>query len=279
MNLHLPLAASAALLSAGLIGATPAEAATVEMRDAVLRVTIVPEDRPDVKVEVVHANPQLPLDIRTSGERTVIDGRLGFRIHDCRGSGLDRRVGVRGVGDVAWDAMPEVVIHTPRAVAAESSGAVFGSIGRSASLDLQDSGCSAWTIANVEGAAAVHEAGAGAIKMGSAGRLDTRISGAGKLYATEVRGLDVIVSGAGVVRVARLGGPMDAKVSGTGHIDVLDGQATTVRAAVSGIGSVEFGGAADTLDASISGMGSIRVRAVKGAVTKSVSGAGRVSVG
>jgi hypothetical protein len=274
MRLHLLLAASAAWLGAGT-----AQAATVEMRDAVLRVTVVPEDRSDVKVEVVRANPKLPLDIRTSGDRTVIDGGLGFRIHDCHGSGADRRVGVRGVGDVAWDAMPEVVIHTPRAVIAESSGAVFGSIGRSGAVDLHDSGCSAWTIANVEGLAAIHESGASTVKMGAAGRLDTRISGAARLYATDVKGLDVILSGAGLVRVERLEGAMDAKVSGTGHIDVLDGRASQVRAAVSGIGSVEFGGAADTLDASISGMGSIRVKAVKGQVTKSVSGAGRVSVG
>ncbi|MBW8816566.1 MAG: DUF2807 domain-containing protein [Caulobacterales bacterium] len=279
MKLHLLLAASAALLSATLLGEGAAQAASVEMRDAVLRVTIVPEDRADVKVDVVRSNPKLPLDIRTRGDRTVIDGGLAFRIHDCHGSGADRRVSVRGVGDVAWDAMPEVVIHTPRAVAAESSGAVFGSIGRSASLDLEESGCSGWTIANVDGAAAVHESGASTVKMGSAGRLDTRISGAGKLYATELKGLDVIVSGAGLVRVTQLTGSLDAKVSGTGHIDVLDGRVGPMHASVSGIGSVEFGGEADSLDASISGMGSIRVKAVKGPVTKAVSGAGHVSVG
>jgi hypothetical protein len=275
MRLSLLLAASAA----ALVSAGAAQAASVEMRDAVLRVTIIPEDRADVKVEVVRANPKLPLDIRTRGDRTVIDGGLAFRIHECHGSGADRRVSVTGVGDVAWDAMPEVVIHTPKAVAAESSGAVFGSIGRSASLDLEESGCSGWTIANVEGAATIHESGASTVKMGGAGRLDTRISGAGKLYATEVKGLDVIVSGAGMVRVGQLDGPLTAKVSGTGHIDVLDGRASAMRASVSGIGSVEFGGAADSLDASISGMGSIRAKAVKGPVTKSVSGAGHVSIG
>src|SRR5512140_927646 len=108
MRFDLLLAAGAALLGAGVMGAGTAQAASVEMRDAVLRVTIVPEDRTNVKVDVVRSNARLPLDIRTSGDRTVIDGRLGFRIHDCRGSGLDRRVGVRGVGEVAWDTMPEV---------------------------------------------------------------------------------------------------------------------------------------------------------------------------
>jgi hypothetical protein len=274
MRLHLMLAAAAVLVSAGT-----AQAASVEMRDAVLRVTIVPEDRPDVKVDVVRSNPKLPLDIRTEGDRTVIDGRLAYRIHDCRGSGLDRRVDVRGVGEVAWDAMPEVVIHMPRTVAAQSSGAVFGSIGRSASLDLQDSGCSAWTIANVEGLAAIHDSGAGTVNMGAAGRLEARISGAGKLYATAVKGLDVILSGAGLVRVDRAEGPVDAKVSGTGHIDVLAGRASPMRASVSGIGSVDFGGAADSLEAAISGLGSIHVKSVKGAVAKSVSGAGKVTIG
>jgi len=72
---------------------------------------------------------------------------------------------------------------------------------------------------------------------------------------------------------------MDAQVSGVGGVHVADGRASTMRASVSGLGSVEFGGAADRLDASISGMGSIRVKEVTGPVSKSVSGIGRVEIG
>lgn len=276
MKLPLILAAAGGVLATAPIAqAAPA----VEFRDAVVRVTVIPEDRPDVKVEVVRTNAKLPLVVRIVGDTTVIDGDLGHRISSCHGWGDDRRVHVRGVGDVDRNAMPEVVVHTPRAVAASSSGAVVGSVGRAASLDLRDSGCSAWTLGNVDGQAELHESGAGQIRMGSAGRLETHISGAAKIYAVEAHDLDVVLSGAGLVRLERLTGPMEARVSGAGHIDVLDGRAAQMRAAVSGVGAIDFGGVADTLDASISGIGSIRVREVQGPVRKSVSGAGHVSIG
>ena len=47
------------------------------------------------------------------------------------------------MGEVRYENMPQVVIHMPRAVAVQSSGAVYGAVGRSASLDLENSGCSA----------------------------------------------------------------------------------------------------------------------------------------
>ena len=62
-------------------------APSVEVKDAVARVTVIPENRADIKVEVIQANPQLPLEVRTFAGRTIVDGRLGRRIRDCHGSG------------------------------------------------------------------------------------------------------------------------------------------------------------------------------------------------
>ena len=88
--------------------------------------------------------------------------------------------------------------------------------------------------------------GAGSVKMGAAGRLDLRLSGAGEIHATRIRqGLEASLSGVGSVSIDELAGPMDAKVSGVGKIRVADGHAGAVRASVSGMGSVEFGGAAE----------------------------------
>jgi hypothetical protein len=125
---------------------------------------------------------------------------------------------------------------------------VFGTVGRSASLDLHNSGCSQWTIADVAGDAALQDSGAGSVKMGAAGRLDLRLSGAGEIHATRVRGLEASLSGVGSVSIDELAGPMEARVSGVGKIRVANGRAGAVRASVSGMGSVEFGGAADSLD-------------------------------
>jgi hypothetical protein len=276
MTFRIAFIAAAAALSAGA-----AQAATIEIRDAVARVTVIPEDRSDVKVEVVHANAELPLDISTSGDRTVIDGDLHRRIRDCSGRGAEgRRVKVRGVGNVGWQEMPQIVIRTPRAVSLSSNGAVYGTIGRSGSLNMRNSGCSAWTVADVAGDASLHESGAGSVRMGAANRLKVHLSGAGQVNAVHVRQeLDAHLSGAGGLKVERLDGQLGAHVSGVGQITVADGHASSMRAQVSGVGGVRFGGTADTLDAQISGMGGIKVRDVKGQVRKQVSGAGRVTVG
>ena len=268
-------AAVAALGAAGAAAAAPG----VEIRDAVARVVVIPEDRADVKVEMLTTNRALPLEVRQSGGTTVIDGRLGHRIGDCHTRGDHPSTYIRGVGRVDYKDMPQVIIHAPKAVMIEASGAVFGSIGRSGSLDLADSGCDAWTVADVTGDATLRESGAGAVRMGRADRLDVRLSGAASIHATDVKSLDATLSGVGGVTVNSLAGPMQAHVSGVGNVKVLDGRATTVRASVSGMGGVQFGGQADSLDAQISGLGGIRVKSVTGQVNKSVSGAGHVTIG
>jgi hypothetical protein len=267
--------AAAAVLSAGA-----AQAASVELRDAVARVTVIPEDRRDVRVEVVKTHPELPLRVREEGGRTVIDGELRNRIRGCGDNGARGRVQVRGIGQVAYDEMPQVVIRTPRNVEVSTNGAVSGAIGRSAGLTLTNSGCSHWTVADVAGPANLRGSGAGSVRMGAAERLNVSLSGAGSVRATRVsHSLDASLSGAGGVTVQELRGAMDARVSGVGSIDVEGGRATTIRASVSGVGGVEFDGEAQSLDASVSGIGGVRVRSVSGPVHKRVSGIGRVSVG
>lgn len=256
-----------------------ASAASVELKDAVARVTVIPEDRSDVKVEFLTSNPKLSFEVRTFGGNTVIDGRLAHRIHDCHHRSGHPVANVWGVGQVEGDEIPQVVIRTPRAVAVTANGAVFGAIGRSASVDLRDSGCSTWTIADVAGDAAVHSSGAGSVQMGSTGRLDVRLSGAANIHAARVRqGLETQLSGAGNIQVEDIAGPVDARVSGMGRVRLTGGHVTTMRASISGVGGVDFGGTADSLDAGISGIGSVRVRQVTGQVTKSISGAGHVTI-
>ena len=79
--------------------------------------------------------------------------------------------------------------------------------------------------------------------------------------------------------VARLEGPMTARISGVGHVRVPAGQVTAMDAKISGSGGIEFGGVAQSLDAVVSGVGSVRASEVTGSVSKRVSGAGSVQVG
>jgi hypothetical protein len=270
---------AAAGLAAIASAAGAAEAPSVELRDVVAKVTVIPEDRADIKVELLATNPKLPLQVSTIGNRTFVDGGLKHRIHDCHPGRAHPSVGVRGVGRVDADAMPNIAIHAPRDVIVASSGAVVGSIGRSGSLVLEDSGCSAWALADVARQATIRESGAGSVRMGSTGRLDVRVSGAARVHAVRAHeGLEAALAGAGDVEVDEIGGPLEAQVSGIGKINVAGGRASSVRAQVSGVGKVQFGGVADSLDAAISGLGSVRVKNVTGSVTKQVTGAGHVTV-
>jgi hypothetical protein len=275
MRLTTLLLAATAALSAG-----GAQAASVHVRDAVVRVTVIPEARNDVQVEVLNPNAKLPISVRTDGGRTVIDGGLDRRIRNCHGSGERSRVTVRGIGTVDYREMPHLVIHTPRAVVLSANGAVQGEIGRSAGVDLDNSGCSHWTIADAAGDVSIDESGAGSIHMGSAERLKVSLSGAGNVHATSLRqGLEADLSGAGGVNIDQFAGALSAEVSGFGKVKVASGRASSIRAEVSGVGGVEFGGVADSLQAEISGVGNVRVKTVTGSVRKSVSGLGHVTVG
>lgn len=274
-----PAIVIAAAVSTSL-AANAASAASVEIRDAVARVTVIPEDRADVKVEMLTTNRDLPIEVRGMGGEVVISGGLGHRIYNCHRNGDRPTASVRGVGTVDYKDMPQIVIHAPRAVVVEASGAVFGSVGRAGSIDLENSGCSAWTLADVTGDVTLRESGAGAVRMGSANRLDLRLSGAGEVHATRIRqGMDATLSGAGGVTIDELSGAIQAHVSGVGRIKILQGNAGAMRAAISGVGGIEFGGKAESLDAQISGFGGIRVKEVTGQVTKSISGGGHVSIG
>jgi hypothetical protein len=266
--------------AATLAGGGARAAASVEVKDAVARVTVMPESRVDVVVEVTHANPKLPIIVRTQLGRTIVAGGLGSRIRDCKGIGENVLVRVRGLGDVTWNDMPTIVIRTPRDVNIDTGGAIWGSIGRASSVKLGNAGCGDWTVANVEGSMQISQAGSGDTRTGSAGSAKFRVAGSGDVAAAEIKGsLVVDVAGSGDVTAASVSGPLDIHVAGSGDVKVGSGHATTMKVAIAGSGNVNFGGVADSLKASITGPGGIRARRVTGKVAKSVMGSGRVTVG
>jgi hypothetical protein len=276
MRLQLALLAA----TAGLAAAGAAQAATVEIKDAVARVTVVPENRADIKVEVITPNGRLPLQVRSMGDRTIIDGNLDRRIRNCEGRGDHVRVEVRGVGDVAWNEMPQVVIHTPRDAKVSAGGAVFGSVGRSASLNLSNAGCGDWTVANVDGELRINEAGSGDTRAGSAGSATLHIAGAGDVALAEVRGaLGVDIAGSGNVTARSVSGPLNVQIAGSGDVTVASGHASTMGVLVMGSGDVDFRGQADALKARVAGSGDVRVRQVTGAISKTIMGSGSVIIG
>ena len=232
------------------------------------------------KVEIISVNPKLPIEVRTFAGRTIVDGNLGRRIRGCRGAGEGVSIHISGVGDVGWREMPQVVIHTPRDVDIDTGGAVWGSVGRAASVKLGNAGCGDWTVANVEGAMRISQAGSGDTRTGSAGDTKIRVAGSGDTTIGDIHGgLEVDIAGSGDVAAAAVAGPLDVHVAGSGDVKVGGGHASAMTVSIAGSGDVDFRGVADSLKAHIAGSGDVRAREVKGSVSKTVMGSGGVTIG
>lgn len=273
------LAAALGLIAA--VGAPCAGAApATQVRDAVARVVVLPEARSDVEVEIFKADRRLPLRVWRFAGRTYIEGGLGRRIRDCSVRSGEPSVFVAGIGQTAYDAMPQVLIHTPMASRVFVSGAVWGSIGRSDSLEFSNAGCGDWTIGNVRGRMRLSLEGAGAARAGQAGSAELYSDGSGAIVTREIAGGVVAMTAAsGPIDVASVGGPFNARVAGPGSIRAAAGRVSVMQATVAGSGDVVLQGIAGTLNASILGSGDVTVSKVTGPVTKAVIGTGSVRVG
>ena len=271
--------ASLIVVGLGLTGGA-ANAATVEIKDAVARVVIVPEARSDIEVEVLTTNPSLPLQVRTLGDQTIIDGALDRRIKNCYSVVGRVRVHVSSLGDVGYDDMPQILIRTPKDAKVSAGGAVFGSVGKSNSFELNSAGCGDWTVANVAGKMTIRVAGSGDISTGSSGEGVVRVAGSGDVRTGSVAGpLTVEVAGSGDVSSASIAGPLSVKIAGSGDVRVDGGQSSDVVVSVAGSGNVDFEGVATRLRARVAGSGDVHIKQVTGEVSKSVVGSGEVTIG
>ena len=278
MRALLLLAAAAAAL--GFAGAASADP-SVKIKDAVARVVVIPEARGDVKVEFLTTNKSLPLEIRQNGANTVIDGGLRMnRINGCNTVMGKRVVHVRGVGDVKWEDIPQVVVRVPMDAEVSAAGAVFGNVGRSNHLELSNAGCGDWTVANVKGKFELNQAGSGDTKAGSAGSAEINIAGSGDVKTQEIGGdLEVNIAGSGGVNTASVAGAIEANIAGSGDVTILGGRARSVDVNIMGSGDVDFGGVAEKVDVSVAGSGDVRIAKAEGPVSKSVAGSGDVIIG
>lgn len=275
MRLLVALAATGLAMAAG-----GAQAASVEVKDAVARVVVIPEARSDIKVEFLTSNPSLPLKVRTLGDRVIVDGDLDRRIRSCHSNGNNIRVRVSGVGEVAYEDMPQIVIRTPKDVNVGAGGAVFGSIGKSGSLDLSNAGCGDWTVANVAGKMKINQAGSGNTVTGSSGEAILRIAGSGDVRTGEVAGaMTADVAGSGNISTLSISGPLNVKMAGSGDVRIAGGHATEMSVSIAGSGDVSLDGVADSLRARIAGSGDVHVKQVNGSISKAVVGSGGVSIG
>lgn len=279
------VAAILTLAACGLSAGAAAAAPSVDVRNAVARMVVIPEARSDVDVQISGGDARLPRpQVRREGGRAIVDGGLAHRIASCRseggGAGLRRSVDVRGIGRVDYDQLPVITARVPMNAAVGVGGAVWGEIGPTASLNLAHAGCGDWTVAPVRGALDLATAGSGDTRARTAGRLNSATRGSGDLFMDAVDGpTRVSIAGSGDVRIGRVGGEVADDTAGSGDVVIDGGRASNVAVRIAGSGDFVFRGEAGALSATIAGSGDVHVAHVTGPVSKSVHGSGDVTTG
>lgn len=258
----------------------PALAATVRIDHAAAVVTIVPEARSDVAVTILSTNARLPLRVTRLGDGVRIDGGLAGRLSGCHALLGIPSVSIFGMGGIDKSALPRVVVRAPVDVVVQASGAVYGAVGRTSSLDLDVSGCGDWVVADVANSLKVRMSGSGDVRVGAASHAELSVAGSGDIHLREVGdGVGAVANGAGDITIGRVAGPLDVRVSGSGDVKVASGQVSDMTVEIAGSGDVSFGGVAQTLSARVAGSGDVSVHKVTGAVARSVAGSGDIRVG
>lgn len=282
--------------TAGNLAPQTLEGTELRLKHLAALVTITPEDRQDYVVEITSPGGT-PMPVVSSDDgRVTIDGRLRGRISRCTNDGGAE---LRGYGTVSQESMPRINIRAPRTLNISRSGAGTTQIGASEALELDFSGCSEATVADVVQALDVDFAGSGRVTAGAARRLNADVAGSGHLQVGAMaEGAKVDVAGSGEVTIASVTGEFTSDGAGSGNVSVNGGAVTdanvdlagsgdvTIAAPVQhltvsivGSGDVDVQGTVGEIDADIAGSGGVRARAVTGEIRKEIWGSGDVRVG
>lgn len=284
-------------VSPGRMEAAAFAGASLRIREAAARVTIIPEDRQDFQIEIDNSAGRAPMPtVTVSDGKVIIDGHLRGRIDDCRSDG---GADLEHYGELAADQLPAITIRAPRTVDIDRSGAGTTEIGPAQALDLDFSGCGAVAAGDVAGNLEVDLAGSGTIRTGAARSLDVDLAGSGELTTGAIaETAEIDVAGSGAVTIAGLTGDLNADAAGSGSLTVQGGEVRTaevdlagsavvtiaapvrtLNVSIVGSGGVEVTNTVGDLEADIAGSGSVSVQAVTGTVQRQVYGSGEVRIG
>ncbi len=276
------------------VSAAPALAADmggVRIEDAAARVVVIAENRGDYQISINQGRAGLkPLTLRKDGGVTVVDGgygrstgilHFGWNGLNCKGPTGHERVSVPGhMGDIALSDLPVVTIHAPMNARIGSSGAVYGEVSTTSSLDLSGAGCGDWRVADVHGPARIAQSGSGDVRVGSTGDAHVAISGSSDVVLGPVNGrLETATSGSGDIHAASARGGIASKIAGSGDVTVDGGDASQVSVSIAGSGDFKFHGTAGAVSVNIAGSGDVDIARATGPVSKHVVGSGDVNIG
>ncbi len=257
----------------------------IELRDMVARVVVTPEARSDVDIKVRYGAAKVPtLMVSHRGNVTVLNGHLdapeksmNFRIninndHDQTVTGS---VYIDGIGNVAVNDLPLVLVRVPENAVVKDSGYVFGRIGPSKSLDFIMNGGGDWMVDPVTGPLNVISSGSGDIRLSSAGDSIIDNMGSGDISIDTAQGLKVSLSGSGNF-TATTAADTDLQNQGSG--DVTLSHVRNLKTELNGSGDLNLSSVNGAFTLVNNASSDVSVGKIYGPITLNLSGSGDIGI-
>jgi hypothetical protein len=125
----------------------------------------------------------------------------------------------------------------------------------------------------------IEVAGSGNIQAASAAAAKVEIAGGGNVILGPLAGaFSAEVAGSGDVRAARVNGPVDIEIAGSGNVVIESGRANPFTVEIAGSGDVVLKGEAVNPNIEIVGSGNVRVNSYTGQLRQEIMGSGKFDV-
>jgi hypothetical protein len=157
--------------------------------------------------------------------------------------------------------------------------AIQARFGRTQSAKVSIAGSGRIALGAVKETVDVEVAGSGNFEIASAAAAQIEIAGGGNVVIGPLMaGLSAEIAGSGNVRVARVNGPVEIEVAGSGDVLIEGGRADPFSVEIMGSGDVTFKGEAVNPSVDIAGSGHVKVNSYTGSKRESIAGSGRFTV-
>lgn len=274
--MRVQLGVGAALFAMAVAG--QAAAAELVFRDVVARVVVIPEARSDIQVEVSPGRDGAPtVRVARSGDTVTVSG--GSRVRQCNfdgdGSGWIR---LSNGPRVDMQDAASVTVRAPRDVRISGGGAILGSIGRSQTLSIEQSGCANWTAADVAGVFQAEISNGANLRAGAAPTARLTATNGGAVRVVRAERLEAIATNGGHVKASAAPGVVSATATGGGVVSIDGGATRSLTGVATGGGSIRHKGRVGELDANATGGAVIRVEHAGRVLSRSARGGSSVVI-
>jgi hypothetical protein len=257
--MRIVLATAAAALAAAMAG--EAAAAELVLDQAVARVVVIPEARSDIQVEVAQGrNGAPPVRVSRSGDSVTVSG--GSRVRMCNFDTEDggwimlSKSGPR----VDMEDFASVTVRAPRDVRISGGGgAILGSIGRSQTLTMEQSGCAHWTAGDVAGPLQAEMSTGANLRAGTVPTARLNATSGGAVRVVRADRLDATATAGGVIKANAAPGVVVATATGGGVVTIDGGSTRSLTGTATGGAHIRHKGRVGELEASASGGAVIKV--------------------